>query len=456
MGAARCLVFAVLLVAAGAHPGHAATEQLTRFFAFGPGTANALATSDSVGLVVPSRTVVRARVTFDSGCCNNLRVTFIDPTGAIVFDSEGRSFASPLDLGATQALQGCPRSWLVRVRTTNAFVPLRGKVSGAVVFDFDPPGEEPALSLLTVKLRDGKISLDARSTSSNRVLTGCDNAGSIHPCDTGFLTEDEGSFFFEAKWHSDPTATFNDFRQLTVSLVSPDGTAVRSATGFSKHAPADKTPKLSFVYAKSAADALQTGTWKLRVANNSPVRIVDFNIESSFDSLLDTGMPSFDSDYVRICNDPTGGFGLVPSEATVRRHDTQNYEFTWIVPDGGSWHDLNDLQLRIRDDEDTVLWLRFNEADRRFSLQDRGARKFGHAFPAGSHKKLSTPFVTLDLSRSSVGTSGPTDPRVTLDLALRFKSKAAGRTFIVEVAATDKDGNDTGFLPAGSLVVSGK
>ena len=75
MGAARLLVFAVLIVAAGAHPGHAATEQLTRFFAFGPGTNNPLGTSDSVGLVVESRTVVHARVTFDSGCCTNVTVT---------------------------------------------------------------------------------------------------------------------------------------------------------------------------------------------------------------------------------------------------------------------------------------------------------------------------------------------------------------------------------------------
>ncbi len=448
MRTAIFLVLAALIVAAGAHPGYAgATEQFTDFFAFGPRTDNRRGTSSTAQLVAPSFTSVNPRITFESGCCDNITVKVVAPDGTIVFDSHGFSG----DLGTYSTIEGCPHIWSVRVQTTNGRRP-RGKVSGTVVFNFVPPSE--ALSL---KLRDGKISLDPHSVSTDRVLNGCLTLGpGITQCSTGLLTVGEGHFLFEAKWHSDPLTTFNDFRQLTVSLVSPNGTVVRSDTGFSKHAPADKTPKLNFIYPETAADALQSGTWKLRVTNNSPVHIVDFNIESSFDSLLDTGVPSFQSNYVPICSEPVGGFGLFPVQASVAVHHRQDYEFTWIVPDGGSWHDLNDLQLRIRDAQDRVLWLRFNAADRSFSLYDEKAGKFRHAAAAGSGKHLHTPFVTLDLSRSSVATSGPTGPRVTLDLGLRLKPRAAGRTFAVEVAATDKNGNDTGFLPAGSLVVSDK
>jgi hypothetical protein len=58
---------------------------------------------------------------------------------------------------------------------------------------------------------------------------------------------------------------------------------------------------------------------------------------------------------------------------------------------------------------------------------------------------LQTPQSTLHLAESSVVASGPTSPTVTLNLALSFKPQAAGRTFVVEVAATDKD--NEGVLP---------
>lgn len=441
------LVFAALIVGAGAHPRYAgATESFTDFFAFGPKTNNRTATSVTTQLVVPSFTSVNPRITFQNGCCDNLTVKVVAPDGTVVRNSSAFSG----DLGTFSTPAGCPHTWSVRLQTTDGRRP-RHKVSGSVVFNFVPPS-----AALTLKLKDGKISLDPHTVSTDRVLNGCLSFGQSTQCSSGNLTIGEGHFLFEAKWHSDPFTTFNDFRQLTVSLVSPNGTVVTSDTGFSKHAPSDKTPKLNFIYPETAADASQSGTWKLRVTNNSSVHIVDFNIASSFDSPLDTGIPSFESDFVPICDEPVGGFGLFPVQASVSVHRRQDYEFTWVVPDGGSWQDLKDLQLRIGDEQGRVLWVRFNAADKSFSLYDEKAGKFRHAAAAGSGKRLHTPFVTLDLSRSRVATSGRTGPRVTLDLALRLERRTAGRTFTVEVAATDKKGNDTGFLPAGSLVVSAK
>jgi len=61
---------------------------------------------------------------------------------------------------------------------------------------------------------------------------------------------------------------------------------------------------------------------------------------------------------------------------------------------------------------------------------------------------LQTPQATLYLAETSVVGSGPTGPSVTLNLSLSFKPQTAGRTFTVEVAATDDLGNQDGFAPA--------
>jgi hypothetical protein len=49
---------------------------------------------------------------------------------------------------------------------------------------------------------------------------------------------------------------------------------------------------------------------------------------------------------------------------------------------------------------------------------------------------------------------GPTDPTVTVTFSVRLKQKAAGRTFLVEVLATDDVGRRQGFDLAGRLTVS--
>jgi hypothetical protein len=62
-----------------------------------------------------------------------------------------------------------------------------------------------------------------------------------------------------------------------------------------------------------------------------------------------------------------------------------------------------------------------------------------------------TPFATLDLEESAV--DGPPGLRVTLTLDVSFKPHAAGRSYVVEVLATDEVGHEQGFEPKGQLTV---
>jgi hypothetical protein len=83
--------------------------------------------------------------------------------------------------------------------------------------------------------------------------------------------------------------------------------------------------------------------------------------------------------------------------------------------------------LRIRDGEDTIISLRFDEATQTFSLLNETKDEFAKAFAAGSSNSLQTAQVTLDLAGTSVKGSGPTGPSITLNLALSFKPQAAAQ-----------------------------
>jgi hypothetical protein len=149
-----------------------------------------------------------------------------------------------------------------------------------------------------------------------------------------------------------------------------------------------------------------------------------------------------------------GTFDLSPIEGSVAALDRLTYAFSWTVPEPENWHDLRDLQFRIRDGDDIILWIGFNEADRTFSVYNQAAKSFSDAKAAGSNERLETAWAVLELARSSVVASGPTSPTVTLNLALSFKPRATGRTFLVEVAASDDLGHEEEFKEAGTLTVT--
>jgi hypothetical protein len=157
-----------------------------------------------------------------------------------------------------------------------------------------------------------------------------------------------------------------------------------------------------------------------------------------------------------IANDDgsTGSFDLTPTDSTVAIHDRLNYAYTWTVPAPLNWHALEFLQLRIRDGDDTIISVLFDEASKIFVLLNEGTGEIEGGFAAGSDNRLQTPEATLYLADTTVVGSGPTGPSVTLNLSLSFKPQAAGRTFIAEVAASDDFGHQDGFTPAGALTVT--
>jgi len=153
--------------------------------------------------------------------------------------------------------------------------------------------------------------------------------------------------------------------------------------------------------------------------------------------------------------DSVGTFELASAEAhfSVVRSPRQSYEFTWTVPAGQVWSDLDALDLRIGDEHDPVLWVRFNEADGTLALINPATGEVDPSGIADSQGRLQTPKAIVYLQESGVGSSGPTGQSVTLSLSLSFKPVVAGRAYLVEVRAVDDAGNEHDFEPAGTLTV---
>jgi hypothetical protein len=278
----------------------------------------------------------------------------------------------------------------------------------------------------------------------------------------------EGTFRIKAKWDTAFHACYlNQIFPLNVALrrstaTGGTGTVANSETASSQTSSAAN--KVDFTYVVTPADALLPGPWRLRITNNNsvnnfctfgsnlPVAIDNFDVEN----LLP---PNFQSTFTPGCSEAVGSGDLTPLDATVAVHEPLNYAFSWTVPEGQNWHHLEFLELRIRDETETIISVLFEEPSNTFSLWNEAAGKFTKGFAPGSPKRLQTPYATLYLADTSVEASGPTDPNVTLTIPLSFKPKAAGRTFVVEVAATDKDneGNPPDFFDqVGTLTVEPK
>jgi hypothetical protein len=141
---------------------------------------------------------------------------------------------------------------------------------------------------------------------------------------------------------------------------------------------------------------------------------------------------------------------FAPVVATIEADERLTYTLTWIHP--VNWHTLNTIDLRIRDERGTITQIRFSESAGTFSLVDKHDK---HAKPAlpGSKGTLETSAAALHLAKSSAVGSGPTGPSVTLTYALSFKPPAKGRTYQVEVFATDDGGTQQGWEKVGTLKV---
>jgi hypothetical protein len=155
-----------------------------------------------------------------------------------------------------------------------------------------------------------------------------------------------------------------------------------------------------------------------------------------------------------------GDFDVEPATTTVGVKERVNYAFNWTVPEPLNWHDLATLEFRIMDGSDPILHIRFNESTGQFAVLNEANGQFGKDFAAGSNARLQTRFATLFLADASAGPVnnalgiGPNSPTVRLVLPIQFKPSAAGKTYLVEVAAIDDTGNREPFALAGTITVS--
>ena len=152
---------------------------------------------------------------------------------------------------------------------------------------------------------------------------------------------------------------------------------------------------------------------------------------------------------------PVGIAVLDPETATVRKNKPFHLSYLWRVPPDQVWRDLKTLDLRVRDEDEALIWLRWSEAGDTFQLiNPRTGHPQGRAFPAGSDHVLETEDVLLDVRNSSSEGSGPTGQEVTLRLALIFHEKSErDEPFTIEVTAADDHGQTQPFLALGSVAV---
>jgi hypothetical protein len=442
-----------------------------------PFTIRTTATSQTLTLSgVPGKTLVSVR-----GRMNALPLTFPPisvPMTVDVFRPEGGAAVASFDVTAAPVFSmdfplipmvpalsdfGCPRTWRVVVHTTNNLPP-PVNVAGSITFSFFPPGTfpNPLPAVYNVDMEGPSIHIEGGGASATTTLAGHDPL-LLGVANRSLIQGTEGSFRIRAKWDTSFNVCFlGQTFPLDVALrrsTAGGGTGgvANSENAFSQ--TSSEANKVSFAYTATPADAMLPGPWRLRVTNNNTVGCGLFgNVNVGIDNfdIENLVFPTFVSTFTPGCSEAIGAADLAPVEATTQVRQPINYAFTWTVPDGLNWHNLEALQLRIRDEEGTALSAVFLERSNTISVFNEASGRFGKGFAPGSPNRLETPEATLYLAQSSIVAAGPTSPTVTLNLSVSFKPQAAGRTFIVEVGATDKshEGTLSGFFEElGSLTV---
>jgi len=180
---------------------------------------------------------------------------------------------------------------------------------------------------------------------------------------------------------------------------------------------------------------------------------------SLFKIRVDVGFPS---GATGITNAITRTYSFGPSVGTAQGtpfvktaevNEAAPYSVQWTVPAPQNWHSLDTLIVRLVDEQGEILRLRWDESDNTFSQFNPHTGRFSDPARAGSPARFESPAVTLLLEDSEVIGSGPTGPSVLLNLNLKFKPQAAGRTFNVELQARDDSGETQKWDLAGRINV---
>ena len=247
-------------------------------------------------------------------------------------------------------------------------------------------------------------------------------------------------------------------RTVTVDYATANGSAVGGSdfqhrTGTVTFSPGDVSETITvFVFKDSTPEANETYSLSLVNPVNGVCNVI---------TPTPVNDPSDCIAFGRIMNDDassTGLFSLDPADAAVGVGEHVSYAFTWSVPAGGVWRDLNTLDLRIGDHGKRALWVRWSEATNAFSLCTPAHSRAvgvqcGPGAAPGTSAVLETPIATLHLAGTRAVGSGPTGPSVTLTLDVSFKDGAVGPPYPVQVAATDDSGNADAFVDAGTVEV---
>lgn len=155
-----------------------------------------------------------------------------------------------------------------------------------------------------------------------------------------------------------------------------------------------------------------------------------------------------------IIDDDNGSLEGIPDQAIAHVRDRMTYGVKWTVPNPENWHSLQTMDIRLVDDADELLRVRWDEASNTFSEFNSRTGQFMHPSLPGSNRKFEGEGVTMFLENTEVIGSGPSGPSVLLNLSLKFKQQAAGHTYPVQVFATNDTGGEED-LKAGSITVSG-
>jgi hypothetical protein len=301
-------VFAIFACASLA----SAQETLAGGYAFGPGTNQQV--RDDVRINLPAGTDVTFLVQLQRSLSDStgrripldvpVVVEVIAPDGRELIEREASatvvSAGIPIPVipivGTFKSQAGCPGFWTVRVRTRNNLAP-PVRIFGSVTFGFVRPGP--------VNLDvEGDIAMNA-GASATRTLMGRPLIGSP----STEVIAGTGTFRIRAKWHTDPLDLnplhFGNYFRARVDLLRPNGTVAASETGFSRHAPADRTPKIDFSYTVTQGDTALTGAWRIRVSNLSGnPRIVGFDVEKGLVDPLAPTLANFNSTFTAGCGTP--------------------------------------------------------------------------------------------------------------------------------------------------------
>jgi len=324
--------------------------------------------------------------------------------------------------------------------------------------------------LFTVVMSTAEVDSNGNSINLNTIVDPTDSNWSFSPTiNNGSSDFGTGTHSFGSPSHPGFVAFFRSLPNASLTPTTPLGSmlGVVSGTLYWDAAFSSGTARMIIDFQDASGNTLSSRTRDVSgpggdANNSSNQRSIDENFVSPsvFQVRLRVGQVSngsfvnIVSNTYKISSASTGTFLLQPSTAEVDVHDRVDYAFTWTVPAPMNWHDLDTLRLRIRDLEGVILSLVFDEATQTFALVNERNDNVGPAFPGGSNARLQTSQATLYLADSSVVGSGPTGPSVTLHLSLGFKPQAAGRTFLVEVGASNDAGEEDTFTPAGSLTVS--